>query len=152
MGNIFISSVSSLSFLFLFLPYPSLSSLLLSLLSLISLFLGDDTKWPTRVDMSLNPNTINIQNMKKKILKLFSKRRCFLSISTFLQNKKRFLKLFSKRGSRNQNVTDGWTMWKQYTTPPPPHPHSTAITHRHTDTHKHRAQFEYVSYCIFLLC
>ena len=35
--NVFISSVSSLSFLFLFLPYPSLSSSLLSLLSLFSL-------------------------------------------------------------------------------------------------------------------
>ena len=43
-GNIFISSVSSLSFLFLFLPCSSLSSLLLSLLSLFSLSLGDDTK------------------------------------------------------------------------------------------------------------
>ena len=50
----FISSVSSLSFMFLFLPCPSLSSLLLSLLSL-----GDNTKFPTRVDVSLNPNTIN---------------------------------------------------------------------------------------------
>ena len=37
----FISSVSSLSFLILFLPCPSLSSLLLSL---FSLSLGDDTK------------------------------------------------------------------------------------------------------------
>ena len=37
----FMSSVSSLSFLFLFLPCPSLSSLLLSLLPLS---LGDDTK------------------------------------------------------------------------------------------------------------
>ena len=39
-GNVFISSVSSLSFLFLFLPGPSLSSLL----SLVFLSLGDDTK------------------------------------------------------------------------------------------------------------
>ena len=36
----------------------SLSSPLLSLLSLFSLSLGDDTKWPTRVDVSLNTNTI----------------------------------------------------------------------------------------------
>ena len=57
-GNVFISSVSSLSFLYLFLPCPSLSSPLLSLLSLFSLSLGDDTKWPSRVDVSLNPNTI----------------------------------------------------------------------------------------------
>ena len=41
---------------FSFLLYPSLSS---PLLSLFSLSLGDDTKWPTRVDVSLNPNTIN---------------------------------------------------------------------------------------------
>ena len=41
--------------------FPSLffSSLPLSLLSLFSLSLGDDAKWPTRVDVSLNPNTIN---------------------------------------------------------------------------------------------
>ena len=37
---------------------PSLSSLLLSLLSLFSLSLGDETKWSTRVDVSLSPNTI----------------------------------------------------------------------------------------------
>ena len=54
-GNAYICS---LSFLFLFLSCPSLSSLLLSLLCLFSLSLGDDTKWPTRVDMSLNFNTI----------------------------------------------------------------------------------------------
>ena len=53
-GDVFISSVSSLSLLFFFLPCSSLSSLLLSL---FSLSLGDDTKWPTRVDVSLNPNT-----------------------------------------------------------------------------------------------
>ena len=40
-GGCFISSVSSLSFLFLFLPCSSLSS---PLLSLFSLSLGDDTK------------------------------------------------------------------------------------------------------------
>ena len=43
-GGVFISSFSSLSFLFLFLSCPSLSSPLLSLLSLLSLSLGDDTK------------------------------------------------------------------------------------------------------------
>ena len=43
-GVCFYSSVSSLSFLFLFLPCPFLSSPLLSLLSLFSLSLGDDTK------------------------------------------------------------------------------------------------------------
>ena len=41
-----------------FFPVP-LSSPLRSLLSLFSLSLGDNTKWPSRVDMSLNPNTIN---------------------------------------------------------------------------------------------
>ena len=43
-GNVFISSVSSLPFLFLFLPCSSLSSLRLSLLTLFSLSQGDDTK------------------------------------------------------------------------------------------------------------
>ena len=57
-GNVF-TSVSSLSFIFLFLPCSSLSSPLLSLLSLFSLSLGDNTKWPNRVDVSLNPNTKN---------------------------------------------------------------------------------------------
>ena len=37
-----VSSVSSLPLMFLFLPCPSFSSPLLSLLSLFSLFLGDD--------------------------------------------------------------------------------------------------------------
>ena len=37
----------------------SLSSPLLFLLSLFSLSLGDSTKWPTKVDVSLNPNMIN---------------------------------------------------------------------------------------------
>ena len=53
-------------FLFLlFLHFHSCSSFfpvplfhpLYSLLSLFSLSLGDDTKWPSRVDVSLNPNT-----------------------------------------------------------------------------------------------
>ena len=43
-GDVFISSVSSLSSIFLFLRCPSLSSPLLSILSLFSLSLGDDTK------------------------------------------------------------------------------------------------------------
>ena len=43
-GNVFISSVSSLLDLFLFLPCPFLSSPPLSLISLFSLPLGDDTK------------------------------------------------------------------------------------------------------------
>ena len=41
-----------------FFPVP-LFHLLYSLLSLFSLSLGDDTKWPSRVDVSLNPNTFN---------------------------------------------------------------------------------------------
>ena len=45
------------------LPYPSLSSPLLALLSLFSLSLGDDTKWPIRVDVSLKPNTINCPHL-----------------------------------------------------------------------------------------
>ena len=40
-----------------FLAHGSLSS---PLLYLFSLSLGDNTKWPTRVDVSLNPNAINI--------------------------------------------------------------------------------------------
>ena len=64
-GEFFISSVSSLSFLFLFLPCSSLSSLLLSL---FSLSLGDDTKWPTRVDVSLNLNTIKNTHSKNNPL------------------------------------------------------------------------------------
>ena len=47
---------------FLFIPVLYLScyflwSPLLIILSLFSLSLGDDTKWPTRVDVSFNPNT-----------------------------------------------------------------------------------------------
>ena len=43
-GNVFISSVFSLSLMFLFLPCPSLLSPLLYLLSLFTLSLGDNTK------------------------------------------------------------------------------------------------------------
>ena len=39
-------------------PHPSLLSPLLSLLSLFSLSSEDDTKWPTRVAVSSNPNII----------------------------------------------------------------------------------------------
>ena len=41
-----------------FFPVP-LFHLFCYLLSLFSLSLGDDTKWPIRVDVLLNPNTIN---------------------------------------------------------------------------------------------
>ena len=52
-GECFISSVSSPSFIFL--SYrPSLSSPLFRL-PLFSHSLGDDTKWSTRADVSLNP-------------------------------------------------------------------------------------------------
>ena len=60
-GNVFISSVSSLSFLVLFLPCPSLSSPLLSFLSLFSLSLGEETE----VDVSLNLNTNNQLNISE---------------------------------------------------------------------------------------
>ena len=48
-------SCSVTFFISFLLPYPPLSSPLLSLLSLFSLSLGDDTKWPTMVDVSINP-------------------------------------------------------------------------------------------------
>ena len=48
---------------FSFLPCPFLSSPLLSLLSLFSLSMGDDTKWPTRVDMSLNPSLASVAQL-----------------------------------------------------------------------------------------
>ena len=69
-ANVFISSVSSLSFIFLFLSCPSLLSLLLSLLSLFSHSLVDGTKCSTRTDMSLNPNTINKQKVPQKSIVL----------------------------------------------------------------------------------
>ena len=81
-GEFFVSSVSSLSFLFLFLPCPSPSSPLLSLLSLYSLSLGDDTKWLTRVGMSLNKNSnkkaVPIGSLVRDIL-LFLVWRCILN-------------------------------------------------------------------------
>ena len=49
-----------------FSPVPLLPPLL-SLLSFFSLSLGDNTKWPTRVDMSLKPNTIN-QSFWQRVL------------------------------------------------------------------------------------
>ena len=49
--------LSSLSLAFISSTISSIS--LLSLLSLFSLSLGDDTRWSTRIDVSLNPNTIN---------------------------------------------------------------------------------------------
>ena len=42
-----------------FFPVPLFHLLYSLFLSLFSVSLGDDTKWPSRVDVSLNPNTIN---------------------------------------------------------------------------------------------
>ena len=60
-GGIFISYVSSLSFIFLFLPCSPLSSPLLSLLSLFSLSLETTQNDPEGFEVSLNPNTIKNQ-------------------------------------------------------------------------------------------
>ena len=54
-GEMFVSSVYFHSRSFSPVPLSSL----LSLLSLFSLSLGDDTKWPSRVDLMFNPNTIS---------------------------------------------------------------------------------------------
>ena len=51
-----------------FFPVP-LFHLLYSLLPLFSLSLGDDTKWPSRVDVSLNPNTTTCKNDQQTITK-----------------------------------------------------------------------------------
>ena len=56
-GNVFISYVSSLSFIFLSLLSLSFISIFSSV---FSLSLGNNTKWPTRVDVSLSPNSINL--------------------------------------------------------------------------------------------
>ena len=57
-GMLLFFFVSTLPFIFLFLLCHSLPS---PLLYLFSLSLGDDTKWPTRVDVSLSQNqSINL--------------------------------------------------------------------------------------------
>ena len=72
----FCPSVSSLSFIFLFLPCLSLSSPLLYLLSLFSLSLGDNTKWSTRVDVSLNSNRTNNSGPFQTSQVHFASRQC----------------------------------------------------------------------------
>ena len=47
-----------------FFPVPLFHLLYSLFLSLFSLSLGDDTKWPSRVDVSLNPNTINYLSLE----------------------------------------------------------------------------------------
>ena len=74
-GDIFISSGSLLSFLFLFLPCPSYSSHPLSLLSLFSLPLGDDTKWPTRFGVSLNPQSNQSKSGNPNVVSVFKNGR-----------------------------------------------------------------------------
>ena len=61
-----------------FFPVP-LFHLLYSLFSLFSLSLGDDTKWPSRVDVSLNPNTI-----KKSIYRYYTFSMTYGYFSLFL--------------------------------------------------------------------
>ena len=72
----------SLSFLFLFLPCSSLSSLLLILLSLFSFSLENDTKCPTRVDVSLNSqhNQINQQTTYWNLFYTFSYKNRFWQV------------------------------------------------------------------------
>ena len=59
-----------------FLSLLSLSSPLLSLLSLFSLSLGDNTRWPTRVDLLLNPNTIKSNEPKSWFFLFHDKHIC----------------------------------------------------------------------------
>ena len=54
-------STTACLFLFFFLPSSSLWSPALSLLHLFSLSLGDDRKWPTRVDVCIKNKPIQIQ-------------------------------------------------------------------------------------------
>ena len=75
---------------FTFIPVP-LSPLSLSfissmdLLSLFSLSLGDDTKWPTRVDVSLNPKTINQSTLWRVLLGTWPKGKCLTAENWTLQ-------------------------------------------------------------------
>ena len=73
---------------FSFLSCPSLSS---PLLSLFSLSLGDYTKWPTRVDMLLNPNSIN-QSINQSISQMHSLQFtvCALLSTFFVKKSKQF--------------------------------------------------------------
>ena len=89
---------------FTFIPVP-LSPLSLSfiiLLSLVSFSLGDNTKWPTRVDVLLNPNTIKSRlrlswitaYLEVKIWSLF-KHESLITGNKILWKKRRNFLLFS---------------------------------------------------------
>ena len=69
-GGCFCSFCFSTFIHFPFYPVPlfNLLYIVLSLLSLFSLSLGDDTKWPTRVYLPLNPNSIVVRMKKSCIL------------------------------------------------------------------------------------
>ena len=79
--------------LVLFLPCLSVSSPLLSLLSLFSLSLGGDTKWRTRVDVSLNPITTNIRlvltTIKFSLSKTTSKLSFNVNPESFIHSSRR---------------------------------------------------------------
>ena len=83
-GNVYISSVSLLSFFFLFRLCPTLSSPLLSLLSLFFLSLGDDTKWPTRVDLSCR------KTPTQSINQITSKQQWSRSVCAYTESEKVF--------------------------------------------------------------
>ena len=84
-----------------FFPVP-LSSPLLSLLYLFSLSLGDDTKYPTRVDVSLNPNTIkNQHNVCWSCLPLHISGNFFFQMYSFT--------LFALLGGSVRCVSDWWS-------------------------------------------
>ena len=93
------------SFTFFHFPFPSLS------LSLFSLFKGDDTKWPTRVHVSLNHNTINLMSTQKHIFVWRNQENVYLDIPFFCSYAEWLLKLDNMI---RQPKFDKGTSWLRY--------------------------------------